>query len=297
MESLCSGDSVAAMDIPLLLVTLAVFGAAIMAGQREYRRLVRRWPEVTLAGFHKTPGWIRFVLLGLTVISAVGLYFVLNRDRLMMMPDWLDLALPCLTHGFGAALFGLLAGLAGAAYRREKRPDTRALLLTASLCQAALLVSQAWILRYVADELSDTEYSGDMLPQTSSSSCAAATGANVAGLLGLDFSERDMARLMGTRACGTSTPSIIRGLRRAGLEARFLEQDPGRPDLLPLPAILLVNHPRAGRESHAVAAVKYWPDQGTLEIWDPLEGRVLVAKKDLSEFWAGHGVTVKRPAL
>ncbi len=283
------------MDYELIAFTLVVFGAGFFVGSREYRRLARQTPGMKLEEFHRQPGWVRFCLLLLVLLLCPAVYFVMNRPSLWAIPEWLDLSLLRWANGAGAALFGVLAGLGRGAWQRERSPNTRALVLTTVLCGLALVANTAVNQRFVAGQVSDLKYSGEPLLQTSSYTCAAASGANVAGLFGFHYSERDMARFMATRTAGTSPAGIICGLRKAGLLGRKFTGDPMKPEAIPLPAILLVYHPIAGRESHALAALKYLPDQKLLETWDPLSGQRLLNREGLAKIWDNHGIAVSRP--
>ncbi len=283
------------MDYELLIFTLAVFGVGLFVGSREYLRQARLTPDMKLEKFHRQPGWVRFFLLLLTLLLCPAVYFVMNRPGLWAIPEWLDLSLLWWVNGAAAALFGILAGLGRGAWQRERKPNTRALVLAAELCGLALLANTAVNQRFVANQVSDLKYSGEPLLQTSSYSCAAASGANVAGLFGFRYSERDMARFMATRTAGTSPAGIICGLKRAGLLGRKFTGDPMKPEAIPLPAILLVYHPVTGRESHALAALKYLPDQKLLETWDPLSGRRLLSCEALAKIWDNHGIAVTKP--
>jgi hypothetical protein len=283
-----------AMDYPLLAYTLLLFLGMGYIGHREYQRLVKRWPDASLTNFHRKPGWVRFVLLLLVILMAPSLYLVMNRTSLWSLPDWFELTLLWWSNGLGAALFGLLLGLAWGAWKREALPNARALVLTAILCQAGLLYMTAWMQRLIAPQLSDTKWSGKMLLQTSGSSCAPASAANVAGLLGLNYSEQDMARFMSTRAAGTSPAFIIRGLREAGITGRKFADPFVHLDTLPLPAILIVDHPGVGPESHAVAALRYDTEKKALEIWNPLTGPESKTREELKRIWSGHGIACQK---
>ena len=103
-----------------------------------------------------------------------------------------------------------------------------------------------------------------------------------------------MARFMGTRAAGTSPAFSIRGLRQAGVEGRKFADPTVNLDALPLPAILIVDHPAAGPESHAVAAVKYDAEKKALEIWNPLTGSELMTRTELKRIWSGHGIACQK---
>ena len=103
-----------------------------------------------------------------------------------------------------------------------------------------------------------------------------------------------MARFMGTRAAGTSPAFIIRGLRQAGIEGRKFSDATVNLDALPFPAILIVDHPGAGPESHAVAVVKYDPQKKAVEIWNPLSGSTMMTQPQLRSIWSGHGIACRK---
>jgi hypothetical protein len=239
---------------------------------------------------------MRFVVLTAATLLAVMLYLVLHRPSLWRLPDWLDRSLLLWANGSGSVLFGLLFGLAWGAYKHELAPNLRALVLTAGLCEAALIANSAITQRFSGNLASDVKFHGQVLLQTSGSTCAPASGANVAGLLGFQYSERDMCRLMQTRISGTSPAAILRGMRAAGLDGMRFEVQPVRLDTIPLPAILLVDHPRAGPESHAVTAVRFHQKELLLEIWDPLVGRQMMTQADLEKIWRGRGLAFKKPS-
>jgi hypothetical protein len=99
---------------------------------------------------------------------------------------------------------------------------------------------------------------------------------------------------MGTRIAGTSPAAILRGMRAAGLPGARFEMRPVRIETIPLPAILLVDHERAGTESHAVAAVGFLQKESLLEVWDPLIGKRLLNQAELATIWRGRGLSFKR---
>jgi len=282
------------MDYPLLSFTLLLFLAAAYVGLREYQRLVKRAPDTSLNNFHRQPGAVRFVLLFLVILMVPSIFLVMHRPSLWLLPEWLELTLLWWSNGFGAALFGLMFGLAWGSFKREALPNARALVMTLILCQSALLFMTAWMQRLVANQLSDVKWSGKMMLQSSGSSCAPASAANVAGLLGLHYSEQEMARFMSTRVAGTSPAFIIRGLQRAGIEGRKLADPDVNFSTLPLPAILIVDHPGAGPESHAVAAIRFDAEKKALEIWNPLVGLQMMTREELKRIWPGHGIACQK---
>jgi hypothetical protein len=57
---------------------------------------------------------------------------------------------------------------------------------------------------------------------------------------------------------------------------------------LKVPAMIFIDHPSAGEESHAVAYMGNHLDSA--EIWDPLEGKRFVTSQQLKKIWHGRGI-------
>ena len=60
--------------------------------------------------------------------------------------------------------------------------------------------------------------------------------------------------------------------------------------------LVIVDHPAAGKESHAVVAVKYDAEKKTLEIWNPLSGSEFMTRTELKRIWSGHGIACQKTA-
>jgi hypothetical protein len=58
------------------------------------------------------------------------------------------------------------------------------------------------------------------------------------------------------------------------------------------PAALIVDHQATGHESHMVGFMGM--KDGLAEILDPLEGRVMMTKPELSEKWHGKALEIYR---
>ena len=125
--------------------------------------------------------------------------------------------------------------------------------------------------------------------QTSHFSCVAATVANMAGLCGQAISEKEAAELMRTTRSGTSMAGIRSGLTKLGIPHQTLPRSQNLISRIDFPALLLVDHPTAGYESHALL---YRQPQGDrFELWEPMDGRLLMTEAQIATFWHGRGVT------
>lgn len=205
------------------------------------------------------------------------------------VPLWLELmhapvawALLLASLGFG---FGFVTVLAFIRRHRERWKLALASLLSVAAVEVSFLQQTA----LVADELGAREEEGVVL-QTSGVSCAAASAANFARAHGLRATEKEMAGLLGTSASGTSSAELVRGLRPLGFMCQRIAQP--NVDALPLPVILYIDHPTAGKESHAV--LLSGRTGGSFVVLDPLVGRRSMSLTELQSRWHGHGVACRR---
>lgn len=275
-----------------LLITLflaAVFGAA---GAFEARRIVANHPGVTLETAHTKARY----LLPLILLSLVPLvlFSIPQVWRLVLWraPVWLDCyALP-LRHGVLAALFGFLFANMAFMAAYTAHPKRRSLALASILIVLVIPLLQWQYSRSVLEELGPPKISrGGIVLQTSGTSCAAASGANIARILGADATEKEMAVLMNTSLLtGTTAGQAIMGMRSKGVECVKLENTDIRG--FAAPAMLFVDFPSLGPESHAVAFMGL--SEGQAEIWDPMAGKRMYSLSSLGKIWHGKGLECSR---
>jgi hypothetical protein len=154
--------------------------------------------------------------------------------------------------------------------------------------------AQWYYTRPVAPDLTHETTPDGVILQTSEVSCAAASGANIAQAFGLAKTEKEMAALFGTtKPLGTSDAQIVYGMRTLGLVADRVTIPGADPAQLASLAMLFVDHPATGPESHAVAFMQFAKDHA--EIWDPLVGKRFLTKRQLAEIWHGHAVLFTMP--
>jgi len=122
--------------------------------------------------------------------------------------------------------------------------------------------------------------------QTSGVSCGPAAAANLLRLYGIEKSENELAALMGTTARGTLVSRMSAGLGTLGFACA--EKRIGLAGLPALQnrAILVVDHPLTGRESHVV--VYCGRTNQTSIVRDPLRGELLLSDRELRAVWHGR---------
>jgi ABC-type bacteriocin/lantibiotic exporter with double-glycine peptidase domain len=109
---------------------------------------------------------------------------------------------------------------------------------------------------------------------------------------GIRMTEKELAGLMQTNISGTNYASAVFVMERLGFIARKFHVKDSDPRKIEAPAMIFVDHPATGPESHAVGYMGF--HAGKAEIWDPLEGKKFMTQEELSETWHGRGVGFKK---
>jgi len=282
------------VGVPLSLEILLLL-ASILAGVLEYRRSVARGTRLTLDRVvRQVPSLyigVLLLLLGLLAIQIVNA----SSSLAWHLPLWWMYYDTVLLWGMFLALcafvFSLAATVAFDTHSRERWK----IAIVGALVLVAIHGVQWYYTRPVAPYLRHETTGDGVILQSSGESCAAATGANIAGAFGLQKTEREMAGLFGTtKFFGTSPAQVVYGMRTLGLAAHRVQLPSADPAQLTSLAMLFVDHPATGPESHAVAFMGL--TNGTAEIWDPLVGKRLLNKDQLARIWHGRGVVFSHRA-
>ncbi len=281
------------VGIPLWLNILLIIGF-IFVGLMECRRLFRKDPNLNVkTALSKAP--YLYVLIPASIILLVTAN--LNRPQLLWnVPLWLQYHYTALTWGGILAIFAFVFSLASAVAIRTRHRERWKIVVAATLLILVVEVIQWNYTRPIAPGLKDMVTSTGIVMQTSNASCAAASGASIARTFGMQKTEKQMAELFGTTVAGTSGAQVIYGMRKIGLSSKKVEVSDSNPERLKSPAMIFIDNQFTGPESHAVAYMGFNKDKA--EIWDPLEGRRFLTKKQLAKMWHGRGIEFrlnKRP--
>lgn len=233
------------------------------------------------------------VFLLLAPIFVVCLVSEHSETLCQALPLWVQAHAGMLCSGSASTLVIFVAVYCCTIAHASRFPRTRSVVLAAVLLAISGPLSYWRIHRPIADALTERRAPTGVIMQTSSSSCTAATLANIAAFFGDPLTERDAAALLGTTPFGTSPGQMRYALTELGIEFTML---PGTPDALAsleAPAILSVDHPTTGPESHSVGYFGRCED-GTYEIWDPLIGKRCLTEERLLKTWHGNGIQCLR---
>jgi hypothetical protein len=266
-------------------VVILAFGAmgagmyrAVSAGQsdRHFPAMLRR---------------ARHLYLAIPLLSALPWvnYYVASRPSLQWdMPDWLQLhwaALSwCMVSAILAYFFGFCSAVAWASTKWGRR-------LPALFSVVVLLVVQLyaiWSSQPNLPPLDNPWTSSDgVILQTSPYTCVPASGANIAALLGVHTTEKELAALCHTTRDGTFPAGALSGLRQLGLVGRKVTADSRDIRTVRPPAMLFVLG-----DTHAVVYARN--SGGLLEIWNPSAGKAFITDDRLRHIWTGHALEFSR---
>jgi len=249
--------------------------------------LLKKHPHLTADNALKS---IPAVSLSLAALTAciTALIIIIYHD------PWAE-ALPPVFQSYSihilwsavAVLFGFVANFTLYLCIIKKHPQARLLTLAIITIFITLSIHYHRSLTAIYSKLTE-EKNGDIVLQTSGSSCVAASLANVSNIRGVNLTEKQAAKLLHTTSKGSGPCQLRYALTKLNIPYQTLRlKEPDLKQVHP-PAILYVDHPQVGKESHAVTFIAT-SDKG-YEIWDPLIGRVYWSQQDIDSLWHGKGI-------
>jgi Peptidase C39 family len=223
----------------------------------------------------------------LLVFPFINVYLARDPSLQWDMPEWLQLHWAALSWGIVSGILSYLFGFCSmAAFAIGGRWKWWPIYFGAVVV-AAIQVYAGWSSRPNLPSLVKTRISSDgVILQTSAFTCVPAAGANIAAILGIHTTEREMAELFHTTRDGTFPAQALHGMKELGISGRKVTASSGIRTVTP-PAMLFVMS-----DTHAVvyAGMK----GGLVEIWNPNNGKRLMPESQLSVIWAGHALEFER---
>lgn len=203
------------------------------------------------------------------MFAIPAVVYDLYYSKLLGEPIWLYhiRAVP------GSELLGSAAGfLAGWAQVRlvpqlRLSPLGKQFLVPVVLGFALALPYLKPVLRPLAVTTLRDEWRGGACMQSTLSTCGPASAATIARRLGVQISERELAREAFTCRSGTENWYLARALRRHGLQTSFMLSEPSN---VPLPDIAGVRLKSLGDSGHFVALLERHGNE--FVVADPIEG-------------------------
>lgn len=271
-----------------MLIFLLVIIISGVLGAHEFRRVARESPDVGIADIHKRLPYVipaSLIAVGLVILLIASEMYAPLAWRL---PLWFGLYHRFIVCGIIFCLVAFLFTLGIAASFHSSHRRRWVLLFSGVFLVGALLHMNLRIYSSIAPFLRSRIDSEGSVLQTSGASCSAATGANIARHYGIRMSEREMAELFRTSMLGTSVAQIIHGMKKLGISCRKVEIRDGNPRALRAPAILFVDHPASGSESHVIA---FWgiTERGN-KVCDPVFGELTLTREMIRRMWSGRAL-------
>ncbi|HEY9839495.1 MAG: peptidoglycan-binding protein [Candidatus Sericytochromatia bacterium] len=216
-----------------LLLTLLLLCAILPLGWFYGRRLARRGLDMNTA-FEKGPrAWI--VLLGfLGLCVMIGVIYRLPHA---FSPGLLAILEPAswLAAKSGAVFLAAMAVPLGQGRRRA----VMAAGLLGSFCVLAVIGLQGWFVRPISQKEIFVRIGSDgSILQSTGVTCTAAAFANALRLFGIEASEAESARVLGTRDSGTTDRQLLSGAHYYGLFAHYVSVRPQHVVRMNRPALV-----------------------------------------------------------
>ncbi|MBT9547467.1 MAG: peptidoglycan-binding protein [Candidatus Sericytochromatia bacterium] len=168
----------------------------------------------------------------------------------------------------GGALF--LAGMAGPLGKNAKKAEVIALYSLACFSTLGVQGLQGYFLRPISQSSLFERISSDgSILQSTNVSCTAAAFANALRLFEIEATEKEVARILGTRDSGTSQIQLLNGLRKYGLFGHYVSVLPEHLARMQRPAMVSVD---LFVITHSI--LTYGSDtKGNILIIDPVSGK------------------------
>ncbi len=276
-------------------LSLLIVAAAGAAGMSAADSALRRLPDLRVETAVRRMPW-RFVAMMLPVTLLLPGYLPTNhiREWLWYLPHSLHYWAIGLIWTYVAALTAFLGAFTLILARKTGHAQQRQLAFGCLTMLAAVLLPQWTFTRPLAGELRNETGADGVILQSSGVSCAAASGANIARLLGLPgMTEIVVAEKMRTTRVGTTMPQAVEGMRALGIRCTPTKIAASEIDSLAPPAFLYVDHEGVGRNGHAIVLVGRAPDQ-RYRVIDPLVGKATWTREQLLDIWHGLAISCRR---
>ncbi len=257
-------------------------------GVLSARKVRRTAPDATIETVHRAARPVMRVSLACLVALTVPLAAEISDRFCQQLPLEVQRDVGRITWTMLVVLFAYLSSFGGTfaflTRHRQSRQFTTALILL----NVAFVLLDVRLNSAIASSLREQISKDGIVLQSSGSSCAAATVANIVRHFGKQVTEEEVAEVMGTTNFGTSPGQMRFALRRYGLEFETLNERTVDLAEVRVPAVLFIDHPAVRAEGHAVAFFGVRGDR--FEVWDPLVGRVFWTPAMATDVWYGNGI-------
>lgn len=243
----------------LLIPTMAIAALFFFAGRRTWLRITRR-------------GWKAMLLIGSLALAVPGILFVIYYFHWFDNAVWFYQFRSLDYSELAAGGTGFLAGIVSAAAPRRLRLSTPFLLI---LLMLGIFIPHSKSVIFPVDYAAlENECTNGYCLQTSNATCGPASAVTLLSHLGIEATERELARECYSYIGGTEVWYIARALRKRDLNCEFVIYE-NKPFELPYPAI-------AGVTVGAGHFITIIGEEGDgYIVGEPLAGRIKINKGEI----------------
>jgi hypothetical protein len=223
----------------------------------------------------------------LLVLPFINVYLARNPSLQWDMPPWLQLHWAALSWGIVSALLAYVFGFCSIVGLTTGHRWRWGMIYFGVAVLAAIQVYAVWSSKPNLPPLGETRISSDgVILQTTPYTCVPAAAANIAAMLGVHTTERELVEMFHTTRDGTFPAHVLSGLKELGISGRKVASDSPLSAIHP-PAMLFVF-----ADSHAVVFAGM--TGGLAEIWNPSVGKAFLPEWRLRQMWDGHALEFER---
>jgi hypothetical protein len=223
----------------------------------------------------------------LLALPFINVYLARDPSLQWDMPDWLQLHWATLSWGIVSGLLAYVFGFCSIVALTTGHRWRWGLVYFGAAILAIIQAYAGWSSRPNLPPLGEIRMSSDgVILQTTPYTCVPAAGANIAAMLGVHTTERELAELFHTTRDGTFPAQVLRGLKELGISGRKVTTGGGLNAIHP-PAMFFIFG-----DTHAV--VYAGMTGGLAEIWNPSFGKAFLPEWRLSKMWEGHVLEFER---
>jgi len=267
------------------LATIVFFLLGIVIGRRTHLC----HPSTNLENAHTKSKIFIFIVL-IIFISFLFMVMIVRNDTILeTMPLLFQKFSTLLMWTFFAMLVTFTSGYIGAIALLIKKPFMSyipSLLLLNTLFYILFFRINQPIYTLVSSAL--PKNNGFL--QSTNYSCTSASIATIALSYNKKIDEKYISYLSGLSKFGATSAQIRYTLNKLHLNYTTLTNIAHKLNKIEPPAIIYIDHPSLGVESHAVAYLDY--NDTSYKIWDPLQGAKVILKSKMNHIWHGNGIKV-----
>jgi len=270
------------------LATIVLFLLGISIGRKTHLY----HPSANLENAHTKSKIFIFIIL-VIFISFLSMVILVRNDTILETTPLLFQKFSTLfMWTFFAMLVTFTSGYIGAIALFIKKP------IMSYIPSLLLLNTLFFILFFRINQpiytlVSSTPPKNNGFLQSTNYSCTSASIATIALQYNKKIDEKYIAYISGLSKFGATSAQIRYTLNKLHLNYTTLINTALKLNKIEPPAIIYIDHPSLGVESHAVAYLDY--NYTSYKVWDPLQGTRVILKSEMNHIWHGNGIKVYLP--